>query len=327
MKIALITGVAGQDGSYLGEQLLGREYAVVGAVRDPARAHSALPSAIRDRVRLVAWDPLDPSSVSDLIATHRPHEIYNFAAYSSGERMHEDPISMAEVNGVAVVRILEAIKNTDLTIRFCQASSSEMFGLATESPQSERTPFHPRSPYGAAKVYAHTMIGLYRERDHLFATSAILFNHESPRRRLEFVTRKVTHTAARIKLGLSDALALGNLDARRDWSFAGDIVDGMYRMLQADRPHDYVLASGKAHSVRELCDIAFAHLGLDYTRYVREDASAFRPAEPVQLVGDPSRAERELGWTRKLDFRGLVTMMVDADLAMLKEQKGSSATP
>jgi GDPmannose 4,6-dehydratase len=234
---------------------------------------------------------------------------------------------MAEVNGVAVVRLLEAIKRTDRTIRFCQASSSEMFGLATDSPQSERTPFNPRSPYGAAKVYAHTMVRLYRERDQLFAASAILFNHESPRRRLEFVTRKVTHTAARIKLGLSDALALGNLDARRDWSFAGDIVDGMHRMLQADRPDDFVLASGVTHSVRELCEIAFAHLGLDPTRYVREDATAFRPAEPVQLVGDPARAERELGWRRKLDFRALIAMMVDADLAMLEQKKGSSVTP
>lgn len=327
MKIALITGVAGQDGLYLAEQLLERGDSVVGAVRDPAHALSALPPRIRERVRLVAWDPLDAASVAHLISTQRPAEIYNFAAYSSGERMHEDPLSMAEVNGVAVVRILEAIKNTDRAIRFCQASSSEMFGLATESPQTERTPFHPRSPYGAAKVYAHTMIGLYREREQLFATSAILFNHESPRRRLEFVTRKVTHAAAQIKLGLASSLALGNLDARRDWSFAGDLVDGMYRMLQADRPDDYVLASGLTHSVRELCEIAFTHLGLDYTRYVREDANAYRPAEPVQLVGDASRAERELGWTRKLDFRGLVTMMVDADLAMLKEQKGSSATP
>lgn len=327
MKTALITGVAGQDGSYLAEQLLTRDYAVVGAVRNVARAQGALPAAVRDRVQLAVWDPLDPVSIQKLIASARPREIYNFAAYSSGERMHEDPVGMAEVNGKTPVRILEAIKNVDRTIRFCQASSSEMFGLATESPQSERTSFHPRSPYGEAKVYAHAMVRQYRERDGLFAVSAILFNHESPRRRVEFVTRKVTHAAAQIKLGLAESLALGNLEARRDWSFAGDIVDGMYRMLQTQRPDDYVLASGVTHSVRELCDIAFQHVGLDYKKYVREDAQRFRPAEPVRLVGDPRRAEKELGWHRRVDFRSLIGMMVDADFAMLKEQKGIGSAP
>jgi GDPmannose 4,6-dehydratase len=319
-RVALITGVAGQDGSYLAEQLLARDYSVVGAVRDLTRAKAALPATIQGRVKLVIWDPLCTENIIKLIESSRPNEIYNCAAYSSGERMHEDPISMAEVNGVAVVRILDAIRAVNSAIRCCQASSSEMFGLAQESPQNERTPFNPRSPYGAAKVFAHHMVEIYR-REGLFACSAILFNHESPRRRPEFVTRKITRTAAQIKLGMADRLLLGNLDSRRDWSFAGDFVKAMHLMLQAPEPGDYVLASGVTRSVREFCEIAFDYLGLDYRKYVIQDPERFRPAEPVQLVGDPSRAERELGWRREVDLQSLVRMMVDADLRSLTSQK------
>jgi GDPmannose 4,6-dehydratase len=237
--------------------------------------------------------------------------------------MNEDPVSMGEVNGLAVVRILEAILATDPSIRFCQASSSEMFGAAPESPQTENTSLRPRSSYGAAKVYAHSMIGVYRERHRMFACSAIVFNHESPRRRLEFVTRKITNAAARIKLGLADHVDLGNLDARRDWSFAGDIVRGMWLMLQAKQAADYVLASGTARSVRDFCEVAFGYLGLDYKDFVRQDPSVYRPVEAVQLVGDPSRARARLGWEPEMDFRSLVQSMVDADLEQLSANRGA----
>lgn len=314
MSSALITGIAGQDGAYLAEQLLGKGYRVFGGVRDVAAAEASLPLRLREAVELVAWDMGDLAAVKDIIASKRPSEIYNFAANSSGAGMFDDPIGIAEINGVAVARILEAMRAIDLKIRFCQASSREVFGEALESPQAESTPPNPRSPYGAAKLYADGMIRIYRRRYGMHACSAILFNHESPRRKLDFVTRKITHEAARIKLGLSQELHLGNLDTLRDWGFAGDYVHAMWLMLQRDAADDYVVATGVAHSVREFCDVAFGHLGLDYRDHVREDAAAYRPSEPAPLVGSPAKARRELGWEPKVDFRELVHMMVDADM-------------
>jgi GDPmannose 4,6-dehydratase len=297
---------------------------VSGVVRDTGSTLAQLPASLRGKVEAIECSLRDSQQVQQVLQKYAPDEVYNLAAYSSGERMNEDPVSMGEVNGLAVVRLLEAIRTSGRAIRFCQASSSEMFGAASESPQTEKTPLSPRSSYGAAKVYAHSMVGIYRERHGLFACSAIVFNHESPRRRLEFVTRKITHAAARIKLGLADHVQLGNLDARRDWSFAGDIVQGMWRMLQAPQAADYVLASGITHSVRELCAIAFGYLGLDYRDFVREDPAAYRPSEAVQLVGDPARARSELGWRPQMDFSTLIQSMVDADLQQLRSAKEHS---
>lgn len=318
MKVALVTGISGQDGSYLAELLLSKSYRVVGAVSDVDKAAAALPAAVRKQVELVAWDMGDQRKMVNVLARHRPTEIYNFAAYSSGEGMFDDPVGIGEVNGLAVARVLEAIREADPRIRFCQASSSEMYGEAVESPQSEETPFRPRSPYGAAKLYAHAMIRIYRQHHGLFACSAILFNHESPRRGLRFVTRKVTHEAAKIRLGRSRELRLGNLDARRDWGFSGDYVRAMWLMLQQPGADDYVVATGETHSVRELCECAFGQLGLNYLDYVREDPAAYRPVERVQLVGDAAKARRTLGWKPDIDFRGLVSMMVEADISALK---------
>lgn len=320
MKTALITGVTGQDGSYLAELLIAKGYRVVGAVRDVQLAVKALPSTLVSRVELVVWDVLDERRMVDVLSRYRPQEVYNFAAYSSGAGMYDDPVAIGEVNGLAVARTLEAVREVDANIRFCQASSSEMFGEATESPQSEETPFHPRSPYGAAKLYAHSMIRIYRQHYGLFACSAILFNHESPRRGLGFVTRKITHEAASIKLGLTNELCLGSLDARRDWGFAGDYMRAMWLMLQSAQADDYVLATGETHSVREFCECAFGYLGLDYRDYVREDSAAYRPVEVVQLIGKAEKARRCLSWVPELGFRELVSMMVDGDLRMLREE-------
>ena len=320
MKTALVTGVTGQDGSYLAELLIAKGYRVVGAVRDVQLAVESLPSALVSRVELVVWDVLDQRRMVDVLSRYRPQEVYNFAAYSSGAGMYDDPVAIGEVNGLAVVRTLEAVREVDANIRFCQASSSEMFGEATESPQSEETPFHPRSPYGAAKLYAHSMIRIYRQRYGLFACSAILFNHESPRRGLGFVTRKITHEVASIKLGLTNELCLGSLDARRDWGFAGDYMRAMWLMLQSAQADDYVLATGETHSVREFCECAFGYLGLDYRDYVREGSAAYRPVEVVQLIGKAEKARRCLNWVPELGFRELVSMMVDGDLRMLREK-------
>jgi GDPmannose 4,6-dehydratase len=314
MNTALITGLTGQDGSYLAEQLLGRGYRVLGGVRDISIAKRALPLELLDTVELIPWQMGDLHAMTDVIKNFQPTEIFNFAAYSSGAGMFDDPIGIAEVNGVAVTRILEAIRKVDPKIRFCQASSREIFGEALESPQTETTPPNPRSPYGAAKLYADCMIRVYRRRYGLHAGSAILFNHESPRRSLDFVTRKITHEAARIKLGLTKELQLGNLDTQRDWGFAGDYVHAMWLMLQQDNADDYVIATGEAHTVRELCDEAFGHLGLDYRDHVREDTASYRPSEPTPLVGSAAKARRNLGWEPKVSFRELVRMMVDADL-------------
>ena len=317
MKTALITGLAGQDGSYLAELLLTKDYRIIGAVRDVQRAAMKLPEHLVSSVELVDWDMLDQQKMVETISYYRPMELYNFAAFSSGAGMYDDPVGIGEVNGLAVARILEAIRAVDVNIRFCQASSREIFGEAVESPQSEHTLTNPRSPYGAAKLYADAMIRIYRQRYSLFACSAILFNHESPLRGLEFVTRKITHEAARIKLGLAKELQLGNLDARRDWGFAGDTVHAMWLMLQHDHADDYVVATGETHSVREFCGCAFEYLGLDYKVYVREDMSAYRPVEPALLVGNADKAKAALGWEPKVGFSELVHMMVDADIQKL----------
>ena len=319
MATALITGITGQDGSYMAELLLSKGYRVMGAVRDIQRAKESLPSELLNGVELVEWDMLNQQRMTEVLTEYRPDELYNFAAFSSGAAMFDDPVGISDVNGLAVARILEAIRAVDTNIRFCQASSSELFGDALESPQSESTPLRPRSPYGAAKLYAHSMIRIYRQRYGLFACSAILFNHESTRRGLGFVTRKITHEAAKIKLGLAKELHLGNLYARRDWGFAGDYVRAMWLMLQQPQAEDFVLATGQTHSVRDLCDIAFGHLGLDYRDYVREDTAAFRPNESVQLVGNAAKAREQLGWDNEIGFREMVGMMVDADLKLLSK--------
>ena len=322
---AFITGISGQDGLYLAESLLGRGYTVFGTARDPAAAAAKLPQPLRAGIRLLSWDMRDQRRLEELLSDCRAREFYNLAAYASGAGMYDPAIDIGEINGLAVTRILDAIRRVDPQMRLCQASSAEIFGEPAESPQSERTAFRPRSPYGAAKLYAHYMVRIYRQRYGLFACSAILFNHESPRRGLEFVTRKVTQGAASIKLGLAQSLALGNLDARRDWGFAGDYVHGMWLMLQARQADEYVVATGKTHSVRELCELAFEHVGLDYRKFVHEaDAAAYRPVEPVELVGDASKLRTELGWAPQVRFRDLVQMMVDADVRALSNRRNQA---
>lgn len=320
--VALVTGVQGQDGGYMARLLGAEGWQVVGTTR---RAEPSRVAALCDEgIALVEWDLRDQDRLLDLLRTHRPSQIYNFAAYSTGSGMYDEPLAIAEINGLVVTRILEAIRQVDPAIRFCQASSSEMFGQPLESPQREETPFNPRSPYGAAKLYGHNIISIYRSRFGLFACSAILFNHESPYRALDFVTRKVSHAAAAISLGLASELTLGNLDARRDWGFAGDTVRAMRLMLQAGQAGDYVVATGTTHSVRDLCESAFAHVGLDYRDYVRVSAADFRPVEARQLVGDPARAKRNLGWEPTVGFAELVTMMVEADLERLRRDADKS---
>jgi GDPmannose 4,6-dehydratase len=324
MKTVLITGITGQDGYYLSTFLLRKGYRVIGTTRDVESAARHLAHLQIEGVELVCWDLLNPRDALELLSHYRPSELYNLAGYSSGAGMYDETCLMGQVNGNAVACILEAIREIDTPIRFCQASSSEMFGDAVESPQSEETPFRPRSPYGAAKAYAHYMINIYRQHYGLFACSAILFNHESPLRRVEFVTRKITHTAARIKLGLAKELLLGNLNARRDWGFAGDYVHAMWLALQRPHAEDYVVSTGEAHSVREFCQYAFDYVGLDYQQYLREDASAYRPDEPTQLVGNSEKARMQLGWLPQVGFRKLVEMMVEAELRVLRN--GSTDT-
>jgi GDPmannose 4,6-dehydratase len=320
-RTALVTGITGQDGSYLAELLLGRGYRAIGvARRDPDDARRSLPPGLAGRVELVAWDMRDTSRLAQILQEYRPAEIYNCAAYSSGSGMYDEPLAIAEVNGLAVARILEGIRLADAAIRFCQASSSEIFADAAESPQSETTPVCPRSPYAAAKAYADFMVRIYRERYGLFACSAILFNHESPRRGTAFVTRKITHGLARIKRGLATEIRLGDLSARRDWGFAGDYVRAMWLMLQQPRAEDYVVSTGETHSVREFCELAFAQLGLDHREYLKEDAGAYRRAETVQLVGNSAKARRLLDWKPETGFPDLVKMMVEADLRMPDEK-------
>lgn len=319
MPTALITGITGQDGSYLAELLLVRGYRVIGATRNPREAVKVLQRALLGSVELVTWDMLDQKLMAEILSEYKPQELYNFAAYSSGVGMYDDPIKMGEVNGIAVTRMLEAIRLVDKRIRFCQASSREIFGEARETPQNEFTPLNPRSPYGAAKLYADAMIRVYRKHYGLFACSAVLFNHESPRRSTEFVTRKITHEAVKIKLGQVNELQLGNLDVKRDWGFAGDFVRAMWLMLQQDCADDYVLATGEAHSVREFCELAFSCLGLDYRDYVREKTATYRPAETFLLIGDISKAKSKLNWQPEIGFKELVQMMVCHDLQKLSD--------
>jgi GDPmannose 4,6-dehydratase len=318
MPRALITGVTGQDGSYLAEFLLARGYEVYGMVRRASTENFERIEHLRDRLRLVQADLLDSMSLISLLSEIRPHEIYNLAAQSFVPTSWAQPVLTAEFDAIGVTRLLEAVRLVDRDIRFYQASSSEMFGKVREVPQTELTPFHPRSPYGVAKVYAHYITVNYRESYGIFACSGILFNHESPRRGKEFVTRKVSDGVARIHLGLAEELRLGNLEARRDWGFAGDYVEAMWLMLQQPEPDDYVVATGESHSVRELAELAFGHVGRDWHDSVREDESLRRPAEVDFLIGDAAKARRKLGWQPRVSFEALVAMMVDADCGRLR---------
>ncbi len=315
---ALITGITGQDGSYLAELLLDQGYEVVGLVRRSSTVSFERIAHLQDRIAIVSGDLLDEASLIEALRLHRPAEVYNLAAQSFVQTSFGQPVLTGETTALGVTRLLDAIRIVDPTIRFYQASSSEMFGKVREVPQTETTPFYPRSPYGVAKVYGHWITVNYRESYGLHASSGILFNHESPRRGLEFVSRKISHAAASISLGRQRELRLGNLEAKRDWGFAGDYVTAMWLMLQQDRPGDYVVCTGETHTVREFCELAFAHLGMDYRSYVVIDEAFMRPAEVDLLVGDAGRAASELGWRREVGFHDLVAMMVDADLDLLQ---------
>ncbi len=315
MKTALITGITGQDGSYLAEHLLAKGYHVVGVVRRSSTTPYERIAHLVDKVELASADLLDQTSLTDVVQATRPHEIYNLAAQSFVQTSWQQPVLTGEFTALGVTRMLEAMRKAAPTARYYQASSSEQFGKVVETPQRESTPFYPRSPYGVAKVYGHWITVNYRESFNLYAVSGILFNHESPRRGLEFVTRKISDAAARIKLGLQQEVRLGNIDARRDWGFAGDYVDAMWRMLQLDEPDDYVIGTGETYSVRDFLQAAFDVVGLDYREYVVQDEKFFRPAEVDLLVADPSKAKARLGWTPTVSFTQLVQMMVEADLA------------
>lgn len=321
MPKALITGITGQDGSYLSEFLLSQGYEVVGMVRRTSTINFHRIEHIQDKIQLVPGDLGDQISLIHILEEHRPDEVYNLAAQSFVQTSWNQPVFTGDVTGLGVTRLLDAIRIVDPRIRMYQASSSEMFGKVVEVPQRETTPFYPRSPYGVAKVYGHWITVNYRESYNLHATSGILFNHESPRRGMEFVTRKITQHVARIKLGLTDELRLGNLDSRRDWGFAGDYVKAMWLMLQRDEPEDYVVATGETHSVEEFLNEAFGYVDLDWHDYVVQDPQYMRPAEVDLLVGDPTKAGQELGWEPTVTFTGLVRMMVDADLKMLQAGK------
>ena len=314
----MITGVTGQDGSYLAELLLDKGYQVAGMVRRSSTVSFERIAHLMDQVEFVSGDLLDQLSMVEALRSFKPEEVYNLAAQSFVQTSFSQPVLTGETTALGVTRLLDAVRLVDPSIRYYQASSSEMFGKVAEVPQTETTPFHPRSPYGVAKVYGHWITVNYRESYGLHASSGMLFNHESPRRGLEFVTRKISHGAARIALGQESELRLGNLDAKRDWGFAGDYVEAMWRMLQQDEPGDFVVCTGETHSVREFCQVAFGHLGLDWEAHVVVDEEFIRPAEVDLLVGDASRAAKVLGWSSTVDFEGLVTMMVDADMALLE---------
>jgi len=320
MRRALITGITGQDGSYLAELLLEKGYKVYGIVRRTSTTNRERIAHLEGEIELIYADLLDENSLIHALRMAEPDEVYNLASQSFVPASWSQPVLTGEFTALGVTRLLDAIRAVNPRIRFYQASSSEMFGATSEVPQNERTPFHPRSPYGVAKLYGHWITINYRESYGMFACSGILFNHESPRRGLEFVTRKVTHAVARIKYGLQRELRLGNLEARRDWGYAKDYVEAMWLMLQQDEPDDYVIATGETHSVRELCELAFGYVGLDYRDYVVVDPSLFRPADVNLLVGDASKARRRLGWEPKVRFPELIRMMVDADLALVAEQ-------
>ena len=324
-KRALITGITGQDGSYLAELLLDKGYEVVGVTRRTSAPNLWRIQHLLDRISLRPADLLDQLSLIRVLADVRPTEVYNLAAMSFVPASWDQPMLTGEFNSQGVTRVLEAVRHVDPSIRLYQASSSEMYGKVREVPQTEMTPFYPRSPYGVSKVFAHYITVNYRESYNIFAVSGILFNHESPRRGLEFVTRKVTDGVARIKLGLSDSLSLGNLDAMRDWGFAGDYVRAMWLMLQQDKPDDYVIATGVSHSVRDLVDVAFSHAGLDWEKYIRIDPLLLRPAEVDHLIGDSTKARNVLGWKPEVDFATLVRMMLDADIARLSSERPEPA--
>lgn len=324
-KRALITGITGQDGSYLAELLLDKGYEVFGMVRRASTTNFWRIEHLLDRLVLKPGDLLDQLSLIKVLEDVRPHEFYNLAAMSFVPASWDQPMLTGEFNAQGVTRALEAVRRVDPKIRLYQASSSEMYGKVREIPQTELTPFYPRSPYGVSKVYAHYITVNYRESYDLFAVSGILFNHESPRRGLEFVTRKVTDGVARIKLGMADTLGLGNMDAQRDWGFAGDYVRAMWLMLQQDQADDYVIATGESHSVRELVELSFGHVGLDWQKHVKLDPRFLRPAEVDHLIGDSSKARKALGWIPEVDFAGLVRMMMDADMARLSSARGTPA--
>ena len=321
MKRALITGITGQDGSYLAEALLAKRYKVYGMVRRASTENFERIEHIRDRITILQADLLDQLSLIELLEKVEPDEVYNLAAQSFVPTSWIQPALTAEFTALGVTKVLEAIRLVNKDIKFYQASSSEMFGKVRESPQNELTPFYPRSPYGVAKVYGHFITVNYRESYDIFAVSGILFNHESPRRGLEFVTRKISDGVARIKLGLASELRLGNLDARRDWGYAGDYVKAMWLMLQHTPPEDFVIATGKAHSVREFVEFAFTHAGLEWKRYVKTDRRLLRPAEVSHLLGDASKAKRVLGWTPTVSCKELAAMMVDADIERLRHSR------
>jgi GDPmannose 4,6-dehydratase len=326
-RTALITGITGQDGSYLAELLLEQGYRVVGMTRRSSTITNERIAHLADSIELVQGDLLDQASLVEALQQSRPAEVYNLAAQSFVPTSWNQPVLTGEFTALGVTRLLEAIRQVDRSIRFYQASSSEMFGKVAESPQNENTAFHPRSPYGVAKVYGHLLTVNYRESYGLYAASGICFNHESPRRGLEFVTRKVTDGVARIRVGLASELKLGNLESERDWGFAGDYVRAMWLMLQQDEPRDYVIATGETHTVRELCEVAFGHAGLDYRDHVTMDEAFIRPAEVDHLLGDASRARKDLGWEPQIGFEGLVRMMVDADLARLGALRQDAPEP
>jgi GDPmannose 4,6-dehydratase len=318
---ALITGVTGQDGSYLAELLLSKGYEVVGVVRRTSHHSYERIEHLLDRIEVVAADLLDQHSLTVVLQESRPDEVYNLAAQSYVPTSWTQPVLTGEFTALGVTRILEAIRLVHPSAKFYQASSSEMFGRVAQTPQSETTPFYPRSPYGVAKVYGHWITVNYRESYNLYAVSGILFNHESPRRGIEFVTRKVTDGVARVKLGIASEIRLGNLEARRDWGFAGDYVEAMWRMLQQPAPGDYVIGTGQTHSVRELVEAAFDHVGLDWQKHVVTDPRYMRPAEVDLLQADPSKARRELNWSPQVAFPELVAMMVDADIERLRRKR------
>jgi len=319
-KRAVITGITGQDGSYLAEFLLEKDYEVFGLIRRSSTVKFERISHLQDKVELISGDLLDQKSLVTALQTSKPHEVYNLGAQSFVPASWEQPMLTGEITGLGVTRMLEAIRMTDEKIRFYQASTSELFGKAQETPQSETTPFYPRSPYGVSKLYAHWITINYRESFDMFACAGILFNHESPRRGLEFVTRKITHAVARIKHGKDEELRLGNLDARRDWGFAGDFVQAMWLMLQQDKPDDFVIATGETRTIREFCQVAFGRAGLDWEKYVVIDERFFRPAEVNILLGDAAKASETLGWKPETSFEKMVQLMVDHDLQMVAKQ-------
>ena len=317
MKTAIITGISGQDGLYMAELLLEKGYRIIGTSRNVIGARQSIPNYLVNIIELFEWDADNSTQLLKIIEKVNPNEIYNFAALSSGEKMYQDPASILLFNGSAVSKILSIIQEVNPQIRFCQASSSEMFGKVAYAPQTELTPFNPRSPYAAAKLYGHQMIDIYRERYGLYACSAILFNHESPRRGRNFVTRKITYTAAQIKLGLAKQLVLGNLDMKRDWLFAGDVVKAMWLMLQMPKPDDYIVASGLSRSVRHFCKVAFDYLNLNYEDYVISSPEFFRPTDSVNLEGNAQKLKL-LGWSTSTSFEKLVKKMIDSDLVLLE---------